>query len=345
MRFLNPDTHNPHKKFLIPDTQFIRTIFFVIAFVNLLAIGFDIFWLKALTKPFILLGLMTIYSSSFFMLNAHNSDFYEKYIDFDKENIYRFELLCSKLEISIKSLMSFSLALVFCLLGDILLLFDSTFLLGLISFLMAHISFWSDLWGNSLKKEGLVIKNKILILPFIAYLAILLYYIFPHIKNDLVLQIAVVIYGGAISISGILALNRFGFVSKDTFALVFVGFLFFIASDTWIALQKFVFKTNHTFDNLMIMITYIIALFLIVQGFIVQKISEMIVITEEHMQEEEEERKPKNRNTKTKKEKEHIEMENMLNDMVNGMITKDKKPLTNTQKKKMLDEIRKPFLK
>ncbi|TAE47041.1 MAG: hypothetical protein EAY69_07365 [Cytophagales bacterium] len=263
----------------INGTLLYKVIFFLIAFINILAIYFDIFWLKAITKPFITIILFFIYADSFSVIASYHNDIEtEERSEFD-ENI---KSVISKAYNSVSDGFIFIFtSLIFCFLGDIFLLFENTFLVGLLCFLMGHFCFWVLLWRNSLKKEGLIVKNKILILPFIAYLGILLYYIFPHIKNDLILQIAVVIYGTAITVSGILALNRFGFISTNTFVLVFVGFLFFIISDTWIAWQKFVLKTNHTFDNLMVMTTYIIALFLIVQGFIDQKVTEIKLILNE----------------------------------------------------------------
>lgn len=320
---------------IIADTRYRRFIFFLIASVNILAISIDIFWLKAITKPFITLLLIAIYVGTFGIIIKLYDDMQKK------------PTLSSQLDESIKSVIlnanqsMYSIfnilpALLFCFLGDIFLLFNNTFLVGLVCFLAAHIYFWSILWKNSSKKEGLVVKNKILILPFIAYLGFLIYSIFPHLKNDLILQIAVVIYGMVITISSILALNRFGFVSKKTFVLVFVGFLFFIVSDTWIAWQKFVLKTNHTFDNLMVMATYIIALFLIVQGFIDQKVTEIRLIFN---------KLNLFSNTKPKQRASIIkESEQDVMNIFNQRVEESKKQLTKKEKEALFEQIKREFI-
>jgi uncharacterized membrane protein YhhN len=74
------------------------------------------------------------------------------------------------------------------------------------------------------------------------------------------------IYALVLTIMVLQALFRFGFTSKRSFTLVFIGALFFMISDSFLAVNKFLEPLP--FASLSIMFTYITAQYLIVEGTI-----------------------------------------------------------------------------
>ncbi len=255
--------------FITLKTTKSRFVFIMIAILNLLAVGFNIFWLEVLTKPFITLLLILIILSTFANIILIVKMAQTAMSGTDENGQVFINPVITDLRImAVKPIWYISISLLFCFLGDVFLLFNATFLVGLVCFLIGHYNFWRFLWINSDKREGLVMKQVWLSIPFLIYLGLLLYYILPHLKNDIILQIAVIIYGSFLSISAILALNRFGSTNTASFVYVLIGFVFFIISDTWIAWQKFVLKTDTIFDGLGVMSTYILALYFIVEGVI-----------------------------------------------------------------------------
>jgi uncharacterized membrane protein YhhN len=54
---------------------------------------------------------------------------------------------------------------------------------------------------------------------------------------------------------------------KNKYFYIFVGFLFFIASDSYIAYQKFVLQSDFIAGRMFVMFTYIIAIGLITYGY------------------------------------------------------------------------------
>lgn len=153
------------------------------------------------------------------------------------------------------------LALVFSLLGDVLLmLVDASanfFIGGLISFLLAHI-FYVLVF---LKKKNSA-NN---VFPFLIILVVYACGIFYLLKDGLGdLLIPVIVYMLVILLMGIMAFLRRGSVSKNSFILVFLGALFFITSDSLLALNKF--YEPFPLASLSIMTTYALAQLFIVFG-------------------------------------------------------------------------------
>jgi uncharacterized membrane protein YhhN len=60
------------------------------------------------------------------------------------------------------------------------------------------------------------------------------------------------------------ALFRFGYTNKKSFTLIFIGALFFMISDSLLAINKFL--TPVPLASLGIMFTYMLAQYLIVEG-------------------------------------------------------------------------------
>lgn len=165
-----------------------------------------------------------------------------------------------------KTRMMMSIALVFSLSGDILLMFDEHsniyFMLGLVSFLLAHI-FYCVVF---LRKRNSKIKP----LELIAILSIYglgFFYLLKDSLNDLL--IPVIVYMIVILIMVITAYLRYKRVPEKSFILVFFGALLFIISDTILAMDKF--YRPIPFSGVYIMLTYAIAQYFIVLGILKQR--------------------------------------------------------------------------
>ena len=163
-------------------------------------------------------------------------------------------------------------AILFSLCGDILLWMkgETYFLLGLSSFLLAHICYigaFSIKSGHSNSNSQTLISRKPwLILLFVGYLILLLWGIYPALEQMLV---PVIVYALTITIMAVTALNRWQMVSEHSFGWVFMGALLFVLSDSLIALGRF---GGHLISipllQYWIMGTYMCAQFFIVKGML-----------------------------------------------------------------------------
>lgn len=155
------------------------------------------------------------------------------------------------------------LALVFSLLGDVLLLFvvqsEYFFTLGLVAFLTAHIMYILIFLKHRNKEKS----------PF-GFIAILLIYsacLFNFLKaglNDMLMPILA--YMIIILVMATTAYLRKGKVNIISYGLVFLGALFFMVSDSILALNKF--YQVIPWSNISIMTTYAVAQYLIVIGIL-----------------------------------------------------------------------------
>lgn len=155
-------------------------------------------------------------------------------------------------------------AILFSWLGDIFLLYTERneyyFLLGLGSFLLAHIAYiYSFIILRKTAKTK--IQLWLFVIPFLIYTAWLLDTLMPVLGD---MQLPVVVYGCVITIMGISALLRFGRTFSYSFWFVFSGAVLFIASDSIIAWNMF--YNAIPMAGLLIMITYMMAQYLIVSG-------------------------------------------------------------------------------
>lgn len=168
------------------------------------------------------------------------------------------------------------LALFFSWLGDIFLMFprqnytpsvaQQLFIAGLVSFLIAHIfyiiSFLKEI--NQQKKVSTIVENPYLVLPFIIYIACFYSFLFPYLTT---MKIPVLAYSITIILMLIMAFNRKNLVLNISFKMVFLGALLFVISDSLIAIDVFYQKEN--WHRTAIMLTYIVAQYLIVNGILV----------------------------------------------------------------------------
>jgi uncharacterized membrane protein YhhN len=150
--------------------------------------------------------------------------------------------------------------------GDVILLFQEKspdfFIFGLVSFLIAHICYIIAFRRTELSGSQTILREKPwLIAPFACYGV----GFFMLIREGLgAMMVPVVIYMIIILLMGIAALNRFRKVPYHSFLMVFTGALFFMVSDSLLAVNKF--YSPFPQSGFLIMLTYIIAQFLIVKG-------------------------------------------------------------------------------
>ncbi|NVK52274.1 MAG: lysoplasmalogenase [Flavobacteriaceae bacterium] len=159
----------------------------------------------------------------------------------------------------------FVLGLFFCFLGDVFLLFNGTnfFMLGLAAFLLGHVVYIKV--ASSFLPSHLTFKIVTSALPFVFFLVLLLYIIQNNLGE---LLFPVVVYGVTISSFGTVALLNYREEKSIENTWLFIGALTFIVSDSLLALNKF-YEPSRIFE-ISIMITYIVAQFLICKAMIVK---------------------------------------------------------------------------
>ncbi len=167
------------------------------------------------------------------------------------------------LEKGTQSLMNMALTL--SLIGDVLLLFEKEgelfFIGGLASFLIAHIMYVLVF----LKKKGNVKKSGIFLIATLLYGGVLFYMIKNNLKE---LMIPVFLYMMVILTMANTAFIRNKEISKKSYEYVFFGALFFMISDSLLAVNMF--YKSIPLGELWIMSTYGLAQVLIVLGVLKQ---------------------------------------------------------------------------
>lgn len=161
---------------------------------------------------------------------------------------------------------TFILALLSCLAGDIFLMSPEYFIPGLASFLLGHTLFifsyrqhQNESTINSL--QGL--QRVRLAFPIILGGTGLVVILYSKLGD---LQIPVIIYAAIITTMVLMALFRYSRTSMDSFWQVFLGAVLFMVSDSVLAINKFLDPITNA--GLYIMITYTAAQFLIVNGIL-----------------------------------------------------------------------------
>lgn len=205
-------------------------LFIVVSVLDILGILLDKQYLQVFFKPLILPCLLLLY----FLTRSHKNKW-------------------------------FVAALIFSFLGDTFLLFEGQlyFMLGLSSFLLAHLCFIKVV----LKKMGKATTNNILLsfIIFFAFLFGLLFVLKGHLGN---MQIPVIVYGLVITSFGALSFANYQQHKSKAALVLLIGALVFISSDTMLALNKFYIPDE--FLNLMVMVTYIVAQYLIFRAMVLR---------------------------------------------------------------------------
>lgn len=218
--------------------------FFIVSLLELLAVWFEHELGQFIFKPLLMPALIF--------------HFYVQSKGQTKQGLYRYIML----------------ALLFSMGGDVALLLNHlgelSFILGLASFLIAHVCYilaFGKLGGGTsigfMKRlsQGTVWP---LALVLLAYGIGLYSYLFP--KLDTFLKIPVGVYAGVITLMAISLLQKKNDLNQNVFLGMFVGVLLFIFSDSCIAINRFAMPIAKA--NFIIMITYIAAQYLIIQGII-----------------------------------------------------------------------------
>ena len=210
------------------------TTFSIIFLGNILTHLLDIPVLETISKPMIMLSLL-----AYFYLNTKGTSFKK----------LRGILITS---------------IIFSWFGDVSLLLESTekpyfFILGLGSFLVAHVLYVIAFYQMTQKQKGFVQKNPFWLIVFLVFGGGIYVFLLPQLKE---LALPVFVYMLSIVSMSVFALNLKGLIRPTLFNMIFIGSLLFIFSDTCIAINKFVLPFN--LARVTIMSSYILAQLLII---------------------------------------------------------------------------------
>ncbi|SEP35006.1 Uncharacterized membrane protein YhhN [Flavobacterium sp. CF108] len=159
-------------------------------------------------------------------------------------------------------------ALLFSWIGDVILLFadiaEIYFILGLVSFLISHIIYcvlFNRQIKEKVKKDAIIFIFGSLIIA--CYLIGMLSVLLPALGD---LKIPVIVYASVISVMLLFAYNGLLIWKKPANQYVFFGALFFVISDSILAINKFHIPIQKS--SFIIMLTYLVAQYLIVKGIL-----------------------------------------------------------------------------
>lgn len=212
--------------------------FGAISFANIVAVGLVLDWLNYLTKPLLISCLALWYFQSIKKASVN----YTK---------------------------AFLAGLCFSVLGDILLMFVKTqgelyFMLGLGSFLLAHLSYIIAFSTYPSSGTGAISINKIIVLPFIVVFVAAAWFLWADLGA---LKIPVTVYSLVIIAMSAFSFNMRNRVSKSVSGILFFGAVMFVASDFTIALAKFKYSSiPQPISGLVVMVTYLLGQFLLTKG-------------------------------------------------------------------------------
>jgi uncharacterized membrane protein YhhN len=160
----------------------------------------------------------------------------------------------------------FVAALIFCWMGDVLLMFESVhplfFIFGLGSFLVAHLFFiasYRQMCSANERTAGPTLAR--LSFPIIMAGSGLVVILYPKLGD---LQIPVMVYALVITLMVLQSVFRMGRTTSLSFWLIFFGAVSFLLSDSLLAINKF--YQPIPFSAVWVMTTYSAAVFLIVRG-------------------------------------------------------------------------------
>jgi uncharacterized membrane protein YhhN len=165
------------------------------------------------------------------------------------------------------------IALFFSFLGDSLLMYtdknETYFMAGLFAFLISHMAYIFVYRQHKLSEPGNELAGMQRLrfaFPIILAGTGLVVVLYPHLDNML---FPVIAYALVIIIMTLNALFRFGHTNPNSFWLVLAGALLFMLSDSLLAINKFM--NPFPGAGFMVMLTYISAQYLIVEGLIRHK--------------------------------------------------------------------------
>jgi uncharacterized membrane protein YhhN len=160
-------------------------------------------------------------------------------------------------------------AFFFSWVGDVFLMFGSKndlfFFAGVGGFFIAQVTYIIAFSKFNIKPgKGFIAQKPLLVLPYLAYVVVIYSILYPHLEG--IMKPVVALY--AISLMGMsaVALNRKGLMDPASFRILFTGTIFFMISDSILALNKFAIDIPQ--EGLLVLSTYVLAQFLIMQGLI-----------------------------------------------------------------------------
>lgn len=211
--------------------KIITAIFVIISLCDLVGVLFNIDLLRTIFKPLLMLTLLMLYLVS-------DSNINKWYIG----------------------------ALMFSFFGDVLLMFEGEiyFMLGLVSFLIAHVIYIKIVmgWLDKITYKSIIVAAIPFTILFFSLITLL-----NENLNDLF--IPVVIYGITISVMGLVSLLYYLNSKSKSALFMVIGASLFIISDSVLAINKF-YNTNELYP-ILIMLTYIAAQYLIYKAIIFKK--------------------------------------------------------------------------
>lgn len=156
-------------------------------------------------------------------------------------------------------------ALIFSIAGDTLLMFSNKselfFLAGLVAFLIAHVCYIICFHKIKIREK---IEGR---WPWAVVVGIYYYFIISFLMPNLAgMKIPVMVYGAVISFMLFTALLLYDMKDNKTARYLLSGALFFVISDSVLAINKF----HHPFEmaGWAIMLTYVAAQFLLTKGLL-----------------------------------------------------------------------------
>jgi uncharacterized membrane protein YhhN len=161
-------------------------------------------------------------------------------------------------------------ALFFSWLGDVFLLMEkpgnSFFIFGLGSFLLTHL-LYIYYFIKILKLNYKPLQNALLVTAIVVlYGVLLVWFLFPHLGS---LKIPVIVYALVICTMLICSITAYKNAFKSAGPLFISGALFFVLSDSLLAINKF--YTPFAYAGVWVMLTYCLAQYCIVSAFIKQQ--------------------------------------------------------------------------
>jgi uncharacterized membrane protein YhhN len=156
------------------------------------------------------------------------------------------------------------LAILCSLVGDVLLLNDDYFIGGLVAFLVAHVLYIIAFRKHRYEEtenalQG--IQRIRMAFPIILAGTGLVVVLYPVLGD---MRIPVMIYATVIVLMAMNALFRYGRTNSPSFWLTFSGAVLFMTSDSILAINKFLMPLSYA--SFSIMLTYVLAQFMIVEG-------------------------------------------------------------------------------
>jgi uncharacterized membrane protein YhhN len=161
------------------------------------------------------------------------------------------------------------LAFFFSWTGDMLLMFGSKsdifFFTGVGGFFLSQCTYILAFRKFSISRgKGFLVKKPWWAIVFIIYLIAIFAYVYPDLQGVMIPVVALY----AISLIGMSmsAFNRMGLMDNRSFWILFGGSVFFVISDSLLAINKF--STPIPNEGFLVMSTYMLAQYLIMAGLI-----------------------------------------------------------------------------